>query len=88
MSDTAQRWYEMRSDITTSYLISVSGWIAGYLARLGLHRGSDEPEPVLEALMYLEEENGLLSWKAKDKIEVMKRLNEVQEDVNYEDIQF
>jgi len=67
LSDTAQRWYEMRSDITTSYLTSVSGWIAGYLARLGLHRGSDKPEPVLEALMYLEEEYGLLSRKQRTR---------------------
>lgn len=70
----AKRSYDYRPDLNEGYINSVSGWIAGFMARVGIEHGSESPADVADALKLLNSNYKSLSDKAQEKMAVLSRL--------------
>jgi hypothetical protein len=81
LSGCAKRQYDVRPDLNPAYLRSMAGWLAGYLARLGVSRDLGRPEEILEALNFLEREVNRIYPKAEHKWRVLSLLKGTGDDL-------
>ena len=70
----ASRDYDFRPDLKKSYLKSVSGWLAGLMARAGIEQGKDQPLTLTEMIKLLRAEGVSPSDKAKRKWDILTKL--------------
>lgn len=70
----AQRDYHISPDLNPAYMNSVTGWIAGLMARVGLAMDKDEPADIYDAVMMAQAHSEPIQDKAEKKWEVLSRL--------------
>lgn len=70
----AKRDYYLTPDINPAYMSSVTGWIAGLMARVGLAQGYNAPADIYEAVMMAQDQSEPIMDKADRKWEIMSRL--------------
>lgn len=70
----AKREYDFRPDLNDTYLRSVSGWIGGLMARIGLQDRLENPATLDEAVKLLKSSGHSLSEKAQEKWEIWSKL--------------
>ncbi|MEO1289372.1 MAG: hypothetical protein AAFV93_16540 [Chloroflexota bacterium] len=70
----AQRDYHLAPDLNQSYLNSVTGWIAGLMARVGIEKGLDQPADIYDAIMLAQSQSQPILDKADKKWQVLSRL--------------
>lgn len=70
----AKRTYDYRPELSEGYLQSISGWIAGLMARLGIENNEDNPASIADALELLHAHGYSLPQKAQEKWELWSRL--------------
>jgi hypothetical protein len=71
----AKRDYHTAPDLNAAYMNSVTGWLGGLMARLGLANGYNRPADLVEALRLAERESKPIVQKAIEKWEVLSRLH-------------
>jgi hypothetical protein len=72
--DRAKRDYDFRPDLNDDYLKSVTGWLGGFMARVGIERGLDTPAGLDTTLRFLESEGHSLHKKAIEKWAILSKL--------------
>lgn len=70
----AKRDYHVIPDLNTAYMNSVTGWLGGLMARVGILNNSGRPANLLDALQLAEKESKPINQKAHEKWEVLSRL--------------
>ncbi len=70
----ASRDYDFRPDLKKAYLKSVSGWLAGLMARAGIEQRKDKPITLTEMIKLLRAEGLSPSEKAKRKWDILTKL--------------
>ncbi|GAB5491435.1 MAG: hypothetical protein Phog2KO_16500 [Phototrophicaceae bacterium] len=70
----AKRDYHTSPDLNPAYMSSVTGWIAGLMARVGLAQGYDTPADIYEAVMMAQDQSEPVMDKANKKWAIMSRL--------------
>lgn len=70
----AKRDYHIMPDLNVAYMNSVTGWLAGLMARVGIFTHSEQPASLLDAIRFAEKESKPISQKADEKWEVLTRL--------------
>jgi hypothetical protein len=70
----AKREYDFSPDLKPTYLKAAAGWVAGLMARIGVHEGLDTPVGVGAALQRLEAEGLSINEKAVEKRALFARL--------------
>lgn len=70
----AKREYHFNPDLNPHYLRSVTGWVGGVMARLGVQQNKQHPATVSDVLQMLDDEGLSLSEKAVDKHRLYARL--------------
>ncbi|MFN8378122.1 MAG: hypothetical protein U0452_05570 [Anaerolineae bacterium] len=73
-SERVLREYAMKPDLKPAYLRSVAGWLAGYMARVGVAEGLDSASSLKNALDALADQDISYLQKAAAKWEVLMRL--------------
>jgi hypothetical protein len=76
----AKRDYHTAPDLNPAYMKSVTGWLGGLMARLGLANGYDRPADLIEALKLAERESKPIEQKAREKWEILSRLKGIKSD--------
>ncbi|MDK3160764.1 hypothetical protein QPK87_30025 [Kamptonema cortianum] len=71
----ARRDYDLRPDLNDSYLKTVTGWVGGLMARLGIENKDDRPASIFDALTHLESSGFTILERAQQKWAVLSRLN-------------
>lgn len=71
----ARRDYDLRPDLNDSYLKTVTGWVGGLMARLGIENKDDRPASIFDALTHLESNGFTILERAQQKWAVLSRLN-------------
>jgi len=75
--ETAAREYVFTPDLSSEYLMQLTGWLAGFMARVGIRLDKSGPVSLARALAFLHERGYTLAdldQKAQEKWEVMARL--------------
>lgn len=70
----AKRDYHLEPDLNDAYLSSVTGWLGGLMARIGVAKGYDRPAELLEAIFTAEKHSRPVAHKARNKWEILSRL--------------
>jgi hypothetical protein len=70
----AKRDYHIIPDLNIAYMNSVTGWLAGLMARVGIFNHSEQPANLLDAIHFAEKESKPISQKAGEKWEILSRL--------------
>ncbi len=73
-SERVVRDYSIKPDLNPAYLRSVTGWIAGFTARVGVAEGLDSASSLSNALDVLADQDISYQQKAAAKWEVLSRL--------------
>jgi hypothetical protein len=76
----AKRDYHTAPDLNPAYMSSVTGWLGGLMARLGLANGYNRPADLVEALQLAERESKPIEQKAMEKWEILSRLKGISSD--------
>lgn len=80
----AKRDYHTAPDLNHAYLSSVTGWIGGLMARVGLAKGYDNPADIYEAVMLAQDASKSIDEKAQEKWEILSRLHGKKGKINNE----
>jgi hypothetical protein len=70
----AKRDYHLEPDLNDAYLSSVTGWLGGLMARIGVVNGYGKPADLLEAIVTAEKHSKRVEQKAQNKWEILSRL--------------
>jgi hypothetical protein len=71
----AKRDYHLAPDLNDSYLNSVTGWISGLMARVGISKGYNHPADIAEAIMLANKQSSQpIADKSKAKWDIFSRL--------------
>ncbi len=73
-TERVQRDYDTTPNLNPAYLRSVAGWLAGFMARVGVHEGLDSASSLSNALDVLADQDISVLQKAAAKWEVFMRL--------------
>jgi hypothetical protein len=73
-TERAKREYDYRPDLNDDYLKAVTGWLGGFMARVGIERGLDSPAGLDTSLRLLHSEGHSLHKKASDKWHILSKL--------------
>jgi hypothetical protein len=76
----AKRDYYLAPDLNPAYLSSVTGWLGGLMARVGLAKGYNSPADISEAILLAQSEGKPIREKATHKWNVLSRLVGKQQD--------
>lgn len=77
----AKREYHISPDLNPEYLNSVTGWLAGLMARIAIEKGYDQPADVIEALVLAEKQSKPVEIKAREKLSILSKLATVADSL-------